>query len=266
MDTLLLWLAGWLDGCLLFGGPTLVGEGVIGGSSPSSRGFIGGVRMTVLRKSSGFNLRSSSSISSLPPNIGEDLLLVPCRHFLLGSGVEKFRLMRPLLVPEDGGANGREDGGALAPPDNGGDWRHTGVLPPLSGSVLIKRSLNPFLVSGKGAIECIAIAGTVAISPSGTSSHFLEFSFNALSTLDGESFTLFESKIVPSVSYGAAPFWSLARGSSTLPESACCWRRLSKYFLLNISLRCLSRLISKLVPFFLLRTQNLWYSLCLQRV
>lgn len=190
VDTLLLWLAG-----LLFGGPTLVGEGVIGGSSPSSRGFIGGVRMTVLRKSSGFNLRSSSSISSLPPNNGEDLLLVPCRHFLFASGVEKFRLVRPLLVPEGSGANGREDGGALAPPESGGDWRHTGVLPPLSGSVLIKRSLNPFLVSGKGAmvLECIAIAGTVAISPSDTSSHFLEFSFNALSTLDGESFTLFES-------------------------------------------------------------------------
>ena len=56
----LLWLLWLLVQLLLVGGfdedrrsngPILVGDGVIGGSSPSSRGLIGGVLMTLLRKS-----------------------------------------------------------------------------------------------------------------------------------------------------------------------------------------------------------------------
>ena len=153
VDGGLLWLlvqlllVGGFEGHLRIDGPTLVGEGVIGGSSPSSSALIGGVRITLLRKTSGFNLRSSSSsISSLPPNSGEVLLLLP-RHFRLASGVEKLRPVRPLLDARGGGTKWREDGGALDPPallpdDRGGDPMHAGVLPPLSGSVLIRKSFR----------------------------------------------------------------------------------------------------------------------------
>ena len=60
VDGGLLWLLWLLVQLLLVGGfdedrrsngPILVGDGVIGGSSPSSRGLIGGVLMTLLRKS-----------------------------------------------------------------------------------------------------------------------------------------------------------------------------------------------------------------------
>ena len=104
------------------GGPTLVGEGVIGGSFPSSSALIGGVRMTVLRKTRGFNLRSSSSsISSVPLNVEEHmggvlllLLLLPM-HLRLASGVGKLRPTRPLLAPVEGRGKGREEGGTLDP-------------------------------------------------------------------------------------------------------------------------------------------------------
>lgn len=62
--------------------PILVGEGVIGGSSPSSRGLIGGVLMTPSIQSSARNLRSSSSISSV--------LLKECPR--IGEGSNRLRL------------------------------------------------------------------------------------------------------------------------------------------------------------------------------
>ena len=99
------------------GGPTLVGEGVIGGSFPSSSGLIGGVRITVLRKTRGFNLRSSSSsISSVPLNEEEHMggVLLPM-HLRLASGVGKLRPTRPLLAPAEGRGKGREEGGTLDP-------------------------------------------------------------------------------------------------------------------------------------------------------
>lgn len=153
VDGGLLWLlvqlllVGGFEGHLRIDGPTLVGEGVIGGSSPSSSGFIGGVRITLLRKTSGFNLRSSSSsISSLPPPNSGEVLLLLLRHFRLASGVEKLRLGRPLLDVREDGTKWREDGGALDPPallpEKGGDSMHAGVLPPLSGSVLIRKSFR----------------------------------------------------------------------------------------------------------------------------
>ena len=100
------------------GGPTLVGDGVIGGSSPSSRGLIGGVFITLLRKTYGFSFKSSSSISSAPPppKRGDDRLLFV--HFLFASGVEKLRPNR--LLPDDDapiGAKFSEDGGIFG----GGD-------------------------------------------------------------------------------------------------------------------------------------------------
>ena len=147
----LLWLlvqllfVGGFEGHLRIDGHTLVGEGVIGGSSPSSSGFIGGVRITLLRKTSGFNLRSSSSSISSLPNSGEVLLVLP-RHLRLASGVEKLRPGRPLLDAREEDTKGREAGGTLDPvvllPDMGGDSMHAGVLPPLSGSVLIRKSVR----------------------------------------------------------------------------------------------------------------------------
>jgi hypothetical protein len=93
----------------------------------------------------GFNLRSFSSLSKR----GEDRLLLG-RHFLLASGVEKLQPARPFPEPivEEGDTKGREEGGTLEPavvlPERGGDWTQAGVLPPLSGSVLIRMSSNPF--------------------------------------------------------------------------------------------------------------------------
>ena len=132
-------MVGGFDAGLRTSGPTLVGEGVIGGSSPSSRGFSGGVFITLLRKSYGFSFRSfSSSI------IGERLLLLLLQHNLLASGVERLLQNRPLDEVE--GGKGREVGGAfdpaVLPPERGGEWRQTGVLPPLPGSFLIMTSSN----------------------------------------------------------------------------------------------------------------------------
>ena len=137
-------------------GPALVGEGVIGGSSPSSRALMGGVFMTLLMKTSGFNLRSSSSsISSLPPppNSPGDIRLP--RHIRLASGVEKLRPSRPFVdaADDDEGANVRDEGGTLDDPaaalwlEGGGDRRHGAVLPTVPGSVLMRTLPSPFRVS-----------------------------------------------------------------------------------------------------------------------
>lgn len=146
---LLLWLlvqlllVGGFEVDLCATGPALVGEGVMGGSSPSSNGLIGGVFMTLLMKTSGFNFKSfSSSISSLPPPKSGDILLL--RHFRLASGKEKLRPSRPLEETEDNGANVREEGGIFDNPTvvlpEGGERRHGGVAPTVPGSALIRMS------------------------------------------------------------------------------------------------------------------------------
>ena len=76
-------------------------------------------------------------------------MLVP-GHLLLASGVEKLRPNLPLEhdIAEDEEGKGRELGGAFDPavllPERGGDWTQAGVLPPLSGSALMRTSSNPF--------------------------------------------------------------------------------------------------------------------------
>ena len=56
--------AGGLDGHFTFAA-ILVGDGVNGGSSPSSSGLIGGVLITPSMQSSALSFRSSSSASSV---------------------------------------------------------------------------------------------------------------------------------------------------------------------------------------------------------
>ena len=162
---LLLWLlaqlllVGGLEGHLPAGGPTLVGEGVIGGSSPSSRGLIGGVRMTVSRKTVALSFKSSSSTSSVLPKddrMGDALLGVGKSLLRLASGGPKLRLL--LALERDPGKE-REEGGAIEfmalSLEVGGDLRQVGVFSPLSGSDLIGNPLlkQPFLFSGDVAVK-----------------------------------------------------------------------------------------------------------------
>ncbi len=136
----------------LFVSLTLVGgEGVIGGSSPSSRGLIGGVLSSPWINLPGDSARSSSGSSGLLIDRalrGRGLrVLGDCSTFLLfGSGV---LILLELLLPPPPGSD-MDPGGvllfnALLPlpltlaiaTGCGGDLRQVGVFSALFGSVLM---------------------------------------------------------------------------------------------------------------------------------